>query len=292
MEFVKSLYSTTFKDYSYQSSTTIKMDIIWHFFGDDVQCFGTMSFRNWAFDPVAMSTGGNITDFFKEDDKIVISDSYSLERVPTEVYMTNQQFVQLLDDWEEKVCKLQPKEVVITRENDQFNIVTGEGILDNYVVPENAEEPDLLDDDEAEERRRKEYLKFEYENILGMQLIGEKFQVRGFFHDYLGEGEKQGVFVPTNKVVGPGGCYAADLVVMGQNVLPHKTFYPADWSRGKVMTIVSSAYGQCMQSGFKPTLEKSGKYKIKGITSEGVEIEMFIAKDDNTMVVAYPKVGT
>jgi hypothetical protein len=38
--------------------------------------------------------------------------------------MTKQQFVQLLDDWQEKVCKPMPTEVIIKYENNQFIIET------------------------------------------------------------------------------------------------------------------------------------------------------------------------
>ena len=38
--------------------------------------------------------------------------------------MTHDQFIKLLDDWEEKVYKLNPKEVTITYENDEFTIET------------------------------------------------------------------------------------------------------------------------------------------------------------------------
>jgi hypothetical protein len=38
--------------------------------------------------------------------------------------MSRQQFAQLFDDWQEKVCKYRPKEVIIKHENDQFTIET------------------------------------------------------------------------------------------------------------------------------------------------------------------------
>ncbi len=44
--------------------------------------------------------------------------------MPTEVQMTIKQFVQLLDDWENKVCKLRPKEVIIKYEDGEFIIET------------------------------------------------------------------------------------------------------------------------------------------------------------------------
>jgi hypothetical protein len=38
--------------------------------------------------------------------------------------MSRDQFIKLLDDWQEKVCKLKPKEVIIKHENDEFVIET------------------------------------------------------------------------------------------------------------------------------------------------------------------------
>ena len=38
--------------------------------------------------------------------------------------MTLSQYVQLLDEWENKICKEMPKEVIIKHENDQFIIET------------------------------------------------------------------------------------------------------------------------------------------------------------------------
>jgi hypothetical protein len=40
--------------------------------------------------------------------------------------MSGQQLIQLLDDWQEKVCKLKPKEVLIKFENGEFSIETKE----------------------------------------------------------------------------------------------------------------------------------------------------------------------
>jgi hypothetical protein len=34
--------------------------------------------------------------------------------------------IQLLHDWQEKVCKLNPQEVIITYENDTFTLMTSE----------------------------------------------------------------------------------------------------------------------------------------------------------------------
>jgi hypothetical protein len=53
-----------------------------------------------------------------------ISDTYSEEDIPTKAKLTHSQFLKLLTDWEEKVCKLKPKEVTIEYDNDEFIIKT------------------------------------------------------------------------------------------------------------------------------------------------------------------------
>jgi hypothetical protein len=61
----------------------------------------------------------------KENGYVVLTDMYSEETVPTEFKISQQQFVQLLDDWQERVCKpYKPQEVIIKYENDQFIIET------------------------------------------------------------------------------------------------------------------------------------------------------------------------
>jgi hypothetical protein len=71
-----------------------------------------------------MGTGGNITFLAKEGDYVYLTDAYSLEDTPTKVKMRRQQFAQLFDEWQEKVCKYAPKVVIIKHIDDQFLIET------------------------------------------------------------------------------------------------------------------------------------------------------------------------
>jgi hypothetical protein len=43
---------------------------------------------------------------------------------PPGLKMSRFQFVKLLDEWQEKVCRHQPKEVIIKHENGEFFIET------------------------------------------------------------------------------------------------------------------------------------------------------------------------
>ena len=63
----------------------------------------------------------------KEGDFVYLADQYSEEDDPTELKISIKQFMQLLDDWQEKVCKHRPKTVIIKHENDKFTIETNDG---------------------------------------------------------------------------------------------------------------------------------------------------------------------
>jgi hypothetical protein len=65
------------------------------------------------------------------------------------------------------------------------------------------------------------------------------------------------------------------------------TFFPADWSREKVVDKIYEAYNSFIKSGMKPTATKDNKYLIKGMIEEGFEIEMRITKNGH-VVTAYP----
>jgi hypothetical protein len=124
--------------YSYRGASDLKMDIIGRFLVSDVRCNNT-HFRAWSLADkedvngiYSYNIGGNVTDLEEENNEILMRDSYSEEEIPTVVKMSRKQFVQLLDDWNEKVCKVKPKEVVIKYENGEYSIETHEGVLDEY----------------------------------------------------------------------------------------------------------------------------------------------------------------
>jgi hypothetical protein len=122
MNYVKLIYDNG--SYDYKGGTSTTMQILGHFFSSDVGCH-TSLFGKWALDDsLGMGVGGNITFLEKEGNYIYLTDAYSQEEIPTEVKMTRQQFIQLFNDWQEKVCKLKPKEVIIKYENNQFFIDT------------------------------------------------------------------------------------------------------------------------------------------------------------------------
>jgi hypothetical protein len=130
MNFVALVYNG--HSYCYNGGNDLAIAILGCFLSSDVGCTlsenGLLlsSFGRWALEEGWRGASGNITMVEKENDYIYLSDLYSEERKPTELKMMVQQFVQLLDDWREKVCKRKPKEVTITYDGNQFTIETSD----------------------------------------------------------------------------------------------------------------------------------------------------------------------
>jgi hypothetical protein len=133
------------------------------------------------------------------------------------------------------------------------------------------------------------YFKVDYWHILGVELrmVGRKGRIilNGFHHDFMRAMEKAGVFEFANVVKNKFGCYKADIIINGKSI--RKTFFPAEWSRKKVIHKIYEAYDHFLQSGAKAILQSGGTYKLVGYTSEGIEIEMIITKTGR-LTTAYP----
>ncbi|HEV2600875.1 MAG TPA: hypothetical protein VGT41_01125 [Candidatus Babeliales bacterium] len=124
MNFVKLIYDG--RHYGYRGGSNLEMDILGCFLSSDVGCSSSSSHKNWVPDDRSGSLYSNITFVEKEDGCIYLIDLYSEEDVPTKLKLSVPQFLQLLDNWSENVCKLRPQEVVIKHENDQFIIETND----------------------------------------------------------------------------------------------------------------------------------------------------------------------
>ena len=119
MEFIKLIISSS-GHYRYEDASNEEMTILGHFLATDVG-YRPSSFEEWGFnDDWGDSTNGNLTALEKDGNDILLSDLYSEEKNPVALRMTRQQYVQVITDWKEKVCKSKPKEVTIKYENDQF----------------------------------------------------------------------------------------------------------------------------------------------------------------------------
>ena len=124
MELVNFFLDTSYGDYSSQNASNLEMCILGNFLISDV--YHPSSYIEYALNEWEEYTSSNVTALAKENGYILLTDLYSEEKVPTALKMTCKQFIQLLTEWEEKVCKKKPKEVVIKHENDQFIIETTE----------------------------------------------------------------------------------------------------------------------------------------------------------------------
>ena len=122
MEFVKLILSSH-GTYLYKDASNIEMTILGCFLTDDVGYYPS-SFKEWGLTNKWKNdeTNGNCTFLKKEGNYILLSDLYPEETVPTVLKLTREQYRQILTDWQEKVLKLKPHEVIIKYENDEFVI--------------------------------------------------------------------------------------------------------------------------------------------------------------------------
>jgi hypothetical protein len=124
LEFLKlALATPPHTGYLCKDASNIEMGILDCFIAHDCHS-GTSSAKEWALEDQWQSGGSNLTWWEKENGYILITDMYSEEELPTVLKMSQDQFIKLLDDWEEKVHKLQPQEVTITYHNNEFIIET------------------------------------------------------------------------------------------------------------------------------------------------------------------------
>src|SRR5579871_2891364 len=125
IEYVKIFYNGC-EHYNCENSSSLGMSILGWFLIEDVTrdfCRSNKwpTYKEWALDDsLGDCLTTNLTCLEKEGDYIFLTDIYSDEEVPTEFKISRQQFVKLFDDWQEKVCKAKPKEIVIKYENDEF----------------------------------------------------------------------------------------------------------------------------------------------------------------------------
>ena len=121
MEFIK-LGLSSYGLYSYRGASSIAMNILSDFLSSNIQgC--PLSFVEWALSDQEY-TNGNTVALEKQNGYVLLTDMYSEEEVPTVLRMKQEQFVHLLNEWQEKVCKLEPQEVIIKYENGEFVMET------------------------------------------------------------------------------------------------------------------------------------------------------------------------
>lgn len=136
------------------------------------------------------------------------------------------------------------------------------------------------------------YIKIEYKHILGIEELIWKYEellknIKGFHHDFMNTFRNSGLFEFVNERMYEHGFYKATILFKGQKVKEAGTFFPAEWSREKVLEKIYEAYEDFIKSGVKINPERDGKYIVNGLIKEGIEIEMHITQKGK-IVTAYP----
>jgi len=126
MDFARLLVDDpTYGNYFYSDSTSEALCVLGLFFSEEIGPNGRNFFRDWANTSVNGDIiRGNCTIFENEQGSILLSDEWPVIPNPTKLKMTIKQFVQLCDDWQEKVVKRKPKKVIIKHEHGEFYIET------------------------------------------------------------------------------------------------------------------------------------------------------------------------
>lgn len=133
------------------------------------------------------------------------------------------------------------------------------------------------------------YLKPEYEHILGINTISGRngiSKIGGFHHDGMHSFRKSGILEFVDLAKTESGFYKANIFSAGRYI-DTKTFFPAHWTRKQVMEKILETCESFIKNGQLPTLTKDGKYLIKHMIENGVEIEIYITKSGH-IKTAYP----
>lgn len=124
MDFVKLILSPR-GGYSYEDASSVEMMWLGLFFASDVGYTrgGSPTYAEWAFqDKWGDGFSGNAVRVEKEDDFVFLSGVFPEEENPPKLKLTRQQFVDIIDEWFDKVCKDKPRKVIIKHEHGQFTL--------------------------------------------------------------------------------------------------------------------------------------------------------------------------
>ncbi len=117
--------------YQYGGGSSISMDILGSFLKADYN--GNKFYKEWALalnDPnseYGTTCGGNCTYLEYENGTIFIDHEFLQDKKnPQLAKISREQFIKILDEWDQKVVKVdpKPKEVIIKQEGDQLFIET------------------------------------------------------------------------------------------------------------------------------------------------------------------------
>jgi len=124
MEFVQFLLNLDSDTYHFNGGSTSEMCSMGLFFIEDIRCNDSF-YREWVLKSTdGDAAGGNYIGLENQNGYIIFNDEYPAVPKSTELKMTIKQFVSLFDEWQQKVIKQKPKEVIIKHENNDFFIET------------------------------------------------------------------------------------------------------------------------------------------------------------------------
>jgi len=137
----------------------------------------------------------------------------------------------------------------------------------------------------------KKYIKPDYEHIFGITFKAKNNIIQkayGFHHDLISTIENNTALKLVGKKMYPHGFYKVSAIKYnGSKIKDIATFFPTNWSREKVMHKIYAAYDHFIESGTITKLTKEGKMRIRGLISEGIEIEMILTQKGK-LITAYP----
>ena len=116
--FVK--FDFTIYGYSSRDFNSDEMAILGAFFTTDYDLFGIETLIKWVKDPSQCYTNANLSYLEKENGIVSIGDLYDEEPIIT-FDLSEKQFIELIESWEALVAQ-RPKEIIITRNNDQIKL--------------------------------------------------------------------------------------------------------------------------------------------------------------------------
>ncbi|HEV2601514.1 MAG TPA: hypothetical protein VGT41_04395 [Candidatus Babeliales bacterium] len=89
------------------------------FLTDDACSYSTPLYRQFIYDSNRTETGGNYSIIEKENNNVLIGCVFDDDPFEPAIKMTQQQFLSILDQWEELI-KLRPKEIIIFKRGDSY----------------------------------------------------------------------------------------------------------------------------------------------------------------------------
>jgi len=189
-----------------------------------------------------------------------------------------------------------PLNTTIIAENVKQELSESQKFLENFAKEFFAESKTEIEALKAKfgqyDKINDKWLKLDFEHVFGMDVAWTKKgkpSMGGFHHDAGSKVLKSEVFDFADKVVCDHGFWKAKVFYKGDFV-KEATFFPSDWSREKVVNKIFEAYGNAIKNGAELILNDKGKYRIVGLTNEGIEIEMYITQKGHIKTV-YPLFG-